>query len=349
MAPELPPPPPGRKGWPWTELQKDLPATRDDGSRWPRITVVTPSYNQGNFLEETIRSVLCQGYPDIELIIIDGGSSDMTIEVIRKYEPWIKHWVSEADKGQSHAINKGFRRSTGTWVGWQNSDDTYAAGTFAAIAKADLLYHNADIFYGNTWITEADNAGGQLASIHQVFCLESMIPLPFIFNQSTFFNQRIFDHGLFLDPTKQHMMDYDFMWRLALLGYRFQYADGVVGNFRQQPNAKTAYQSDIGCREFLDIYTYLYHHPRFPLELRTRVIKGWREQILNDWAHRRYDQLIVDTGRLVDVVGWKSLSSNIVFRYLSARFLRSPSDNLRNRYNHLRHVLRLLRGCSLDE
>lgn len=337
MTPNIPAPPAGRKGWPWTEVQANLPATREDGSPWPRITVVTPSYNQGNYLEETIRSVICQGYPDVELIIIDGGSCDMTIEVIRKYEPWIKHWVSEKDKGQSHAINKGFRKSTGTWVGWQNSDDTYSAGSFAAIAKADLLYPKADVFYGKTWLTEADNTGGELASVHPVFKLKSMIPLPFVFNQSTFFNQRIFEHGIFLDPNKKHMMDYDFMWRLVLCGYQFQYADGVVGNFRQQPLAKTAYQSDIGCLEFLDIYTFLYHHPKFPTELRSRVLKGWRDQIVNDWAHRRYDQLIVDTDRMIDVIGLKSLNASIVSRYLSAKFLRGPIDKVRRRYNHVRH------------
>jgi glycosyltransferase involved in cell wall biosynthesis len=337
MTPEIPAPPSGRKGWPWTEMETSVPSTREDGSQWPRITVVTPSYNQGIYLEETIRSVICQGYPNIEHIIIDGGSSDDSIEVIQKYEPWISYWVSEKDKGQAHAINKGFRKSTGAWVGWQNSDDTYAPRTFAAIAEAELLYPNVDVFYGNTWLTEPDNTGGELASIHPIFRLEDMIPLPFVFNQSTFFNQRVFDQGVFLDPRKQHMMDYDFMWRLVLSGYKFQYVDKVTGYFRQQPMAKTAYQSDIGCREFLDIYTFLYHHPRFPFELRPRVLKGWREQILNDWAHRRYDQLIVDTDKMVDVIGWQSLNANMILRYLSARFMREPSDKLRLKYRQFKH------------
>ena len=83
----------------------------------------TPSYNQGQFIEETIRSVLLQGYPDLEYIIIDGGSTDHSVEIIRKYEPWLTYWVSERDRGQSHAINKGFCRSTGVLLGWLNSDD----------------------------------------------------------------------------------------------------------------------------------------------------------------------------------------------------------------------------------
>src|ERR1700738_1526878 len=109
-------------GWPWTTETPRLPAVRPDGSRWPRITIVTPSFNQGQFIEETIRSVLLQGYPNLEYIIIDGGSTDNTVEIIKKYEPWIACWVSEKDRGQSDALNKGFARATGQILAWLCSD-----------------------------------------------------------------------------------------------------------------------------------------------------------------------------------------------------------------------------------
>ena len=95
-----------------------MPPVRPDGSAWPRISIVTPSYNQGQFIEETIRSILLQGYPDLEYIIIDGGSTDQSVEIIRKYEPWLTYWVSEKDRGQSHAINKGFERASGEIRGY---------------------------------------------------------------------------------------------------------------------------------------------------------------------------------------------------------------------------------------
>lgn len=115
----------------------DTPIPRySDTSFLPRITIVTPSYNQGEYLEATIRSVLEQEYPNLEYILIDGGSTDGSVEIIRKYEKWIDYWVSEPDRGQSHAINKGFERATGDIGNWLNSDDYYLPGALWAVAEA---------------------------------------------------------------------------------------------------------------------------------------------------------------------------------------------------------------------
>jgi cellulose synthase/poly-beta-1,6-N-acetylglucosamine synthase-like glycosyltransferase len=104
---ELPSAPPGKTGWPWTEESTAPPPSMADGKDWERITIVTPSFNQGAFIEETIRSVLLQGYPNLEYIVMDGGSTDNSVQIIKKYSPWLNYWVSEPDGGQSDAINRG--------------------------------------------------------------------------------------------------------------------------------------------------------------------------------------------------------------------------------------------------
>jgi len=140
---ELPPPPPQKIGWPWTEEVFQFSDTMPDGSLWPRVSVVTPSFNQGQYLEETIRSVLLQGYPNLEYIIIDGGSADNSVEIIRKYERWISFWVSEPDRGQAHAINKGFKKTTGDLLGWINSDDILLPNATEHLALAFCKFPNA--------------------------------------------------------------------------------------------------------------------------------------------------------------------------------------------------------------
>jgi glycosyltransferase involved in cell wall biosynthesis len=146
---ELPVSSENKKGWPWQEeIQPEVYSYKNN---WPTISIVVPSYNQGRFLEETLRSILLQNYPSIELIIIDGGSKDETVDIIKKYEPWIACWVSEKDRGQSDAINKGFSRVTGDIVTWLCSDDLYTAGTLKRVAEVfSELPRDYGVVYGGT-------------------------------------------------------------------------------------------------------------------------------------------------------------------------------------------------------
>jgi len=132
---DLPPAPAHKTGWPWIEANLALPPTMPDGKPYPKISIVTPSYNQGEFIEETIRSVLLQSYPNLEYIVIDGGSNDNSVEIIKKYEPWLTYWISEPDRGQANAINKGFARATGEIFAWLNSDDFYLPEALQLIAE----------------------------------------------------------------------------------------------------------------------------------------------------------------------------------------------------------------------
>ncbi len=148
---ELPSPPAGKTGWPWTEESPQHSNTAPGIEPWPRISIVTPSYNQGKFIEETIRSVLLQGYPNLEYFVIDGGSTDNSIEIIRKYEKWLTYWVSEPDRGQAHAVNKGLERATSEIAAYLNSDDVYLRGCLSHVGGA-YLKTRFDVLVGRRWL-----------------------------------------------------------------------------------------------------------------------------------------------------------------------------------------------------
>ncbi len=140
----LPPPPPGRTGWPWT-VETSPPVA---ANAWPRITIVTPSYQQAAYVEETLRSVLLQNYPALEYIVIDGGSSDGSANLIERYASRLAYWHSQRDHGQADAINQGFDRATGEIVGWLNSDDFLLPGALFAVAQA-FQQSQAEIVYAD--------------------------------------------------------------------------------------------------------------------------------------------------------------------------------------------------------
>jgi glycosyltransferase involved in cell wall biosynthesis len=146
--------PTGKSGWPWSSDPESMSIDRSQA--WPKITVFTPNYNYGHYLEETIRSVLLQGYPNLEYIILDGGSTDNSVEVIKKYEPWLTYWHSKPDRGQTDAIDQGLAKTTGEIFNWINSDDVLMPGALFAIAEGIKDY---DAFAGV--VTNFDELGNR--------------------------------------------------------------------------------------------------------------------------------------------------------------------------------------------
>jgi glycosyltransferase involved in cell wall biosynthesis len=218
---ELPPPPLGKTGWPWTEESNQLPDLMLDGSQWPRISIVTPNYNYGHFIEETIRSILLQGYPNLEYIIIDGESSDNSIEVVKKYERWLSFWVSEKDRGQTNAINKGIDRSTGIIFNWINSDDTLSKDSLNTVA--DLYIQNKfDLLIGVcAWIdidennrieaVRADRIPSESVNYWNLIERTSCIDQP-----SVFLNCGLLKSLNSLREDIHYVMDYEFYLRMLL-------------------------------------------------------------------------------------------------------------------------------------
>jgi glycosyltransferase involved in cell wall biosynthesis len=311
---ELPAPPIGKTGWPWTEQSEPLPERMPDGSEWLRISIVTPSYNQGQFIEETIRSVLLQGYPNVEYIIIDGGSTDNTVEVIKKYEHYIAYWVSEPDKGQSNALNKGFIQTTGQLIGWQNSDDYYYPQAFIKAAKAALELPDQDIIYGST---DYVDIGGTFlrGSNASSFDLQEMLPWVNMCNQSMFFRDKIFKDNNFIDESWQHCMDYEFFWRLALKGYNFHFLPDISAGFRQHNLAKGSSKNEVISVEFLKLYQLIYRQDKLPIKVREKALQSIQWLALHDFAASRILLFRQSVYVLGSISGIKYITSEIIIKY----------------------------------
>jgi glycosyltransferase involved in cell wall biosynthesis len=210
----------------------------------PRISLVTPSYNQGHFLEQTIDSVLGQGYPNLEYIIVDGGSTDSSVEVIRKHARHLCYWVSEPDSGQSDALIKGFARSTGILMNWINADDLLRPGALAAVAQAWIEDHAALIVGEDDQFTTAcDIPVGHFVPAGYQFpdCLRFWSG-DFRYHQPpTFFSRVAYEAVGGLRPDLHYVMDFDLYTRmLAIPGTRVHYLKQVLSAFRLHPAAKTA-------------------------------------------------------------------------------------------------------------
>lgn len=267
---ELPLSPASKIGWPWTEESEQLPDTMPDGSPWPRLSIVTPSYNQAQFIEETIRSVLLQGYPDIEYVIVDGGSTDGSVDIIRKYEPWITYWVSESDAGQADAINKGFAKATGVIYSWLNSDDSFLPQALQKVADAYQRNSDAGGWFGGCRRVDAvgnllfvhwpnDVGVEDLANWH-----ENWVQQP-----ACFFSRRFWEAGGTLDNDLYCAIDFDLWLRLAK-DWSIEKIDQELAIARSHPGAKTSAQRSL---MFAETYYVQVRH-------------GFHRQAISDMAIR---------------------------------------------------------------
>ena len=228
-------------------------SANDAGKGYPKLTIITPSYNQADFLERTILSVLNQNYPNLEYIIVDGGSTDRSVEVIKKYEQYLAYWVSEKDKGQVHAINKGLERATGDWISFQNSDDVYFPGTFQRFGKA-ALEQSADILYGDLFMITTDDEVTEVlkTTSYSLTCqiLEGMQ----IHNQSLFFKKSLVEKYGKFDESFRFAFDYEFITRYTLHdSTKIRKIDGLGGALRVHADAKSSTIASVGSEEHLRI------------------------------------------------------------------------------------------------
>ena len=247
-------PPSDRTGWPWTQANSQFPVF-PERCAYPKISIVTPSYNQAQFLEETLRSVLLQGYPNLEYLVLDGGSTDGSKEIIEAYAPHLTYWRSEPDDGQSAAIREGFSRATGDILGWLNSDDLLLPGCLHNVARYFMQNPDAECVVGGTIVVDADNRvvrdrmGLPKISRGGIRTLKRLLLVDCGFYQpASFWRRGTYSEVGALDPQFVFTMDYDLYLRFAARR-PLNHVDKLLACFRFHPQSKTSRLQETRARE----------------------------------------------------------------------------------------------------
>jgi glycosyltransferase involved in cell wall biosynthesis len=254
---DLPAPEGGRSGWPW-----DQGAAGDKAERGlPRISIVIPSFNQGRHIEAAIRSVLLQGYPDVELIVMDGGSRDGTVAILRQYEPWIAHWVSAPDRGQSHAIVEGMRQATGEICAWIGCDDMYLPGALMRVGRyfadrpaCDWLAGSGELLFPDC--NRRGTMRSQVGSLYELQCFWRFGGDCFVVSPSAFWRKRLWDDAGGLREHLHYAMDYD-LWLRFAERTTLHGIDDVLSVARREAGGKTF---DHRERSWAEVIQCAYEH-----------------------------------------------------------------------------------------
>jgi len=253
----------------------------------PALSIVTPSYNQGMFLERTMRSVLDQEYPRLEYIVQDGGSNDGTKELLRSYGDKLHHWESHADSGQAQAINFGFRHATGDILAYLNSDDLLLPGSLAYVARYFNAHPDVDVLYGHRIIIDVNDqeVGRWILPPHEDDLLSWA---DFVPQETLFWRRRIWERvGGRLDTSFQFALDWDLLIRFRDAGARFTRVPRFLGAFRVHPQQKTSARiADLGYAEMLRLRQRCLGRPVSDAEIRARVNWFVAKHIIYHQLHR---------------------------------------------------------------
>lgn len=236
---ELPPPPESTTIWPWTKGSRALPETMPDGQPWPLISIVMPSFNQGEFLEQGIRSVLLQSYPRLEFIVVDGGSTDGTLDIIERYDEWLKHWVSEHDAGPASALNKGFGVASGEILGFLNADDFYLPACLATVAREFQAHAEADIVSGHGYFAKSTGELGVPTFSDRWNLKRFRYGACVLVQQATFFRRSAFERVNGFRQRTRTCWDMELWADMALAGAAFHSMDEFIAAFRLHPRSIT--------------------------------------------------------------------------------------------------------------
>lgn len=248
------PPCPGRTGWPWDDMTHPLvPPRQHTGECNLKVSIVTVNYNGGQFLEETIRSVLLQNHSACEYIIIDGSSTDESLQIIKRYEPWLHYWVSEPDTGQPNAINKGLSRCTGSVIGILNSDDVYLPGALNCASRLFAADPGFDWLMGVCQVFDDARAFSRLWKPRQPTSIADLILGSSGPGQATFIRSTVIARVGFFEENLQYAFDSEYWMRMAIAGLRPKLTAAVLAKFRLHPTSKSCAEGEKFLADFIVI------------------------------------------------------------------------------------------------
>lgn len=235
-----------------------------DRADLPLVTIVTPSYNQAKFLEDCICSVLAQNYPHIEYLVIDGASSDRSVDIICNYADRIAYWESTPDRGQAHAINKGLQRAQGDLLGWLNSDDVLKEGAVSRAVQALLDHPDTGVVYGR--LERIDAQGGllptpELPKDRITFGLDQVIGECIVNQPGSLWRRLAMEQVGLLDEGLHYSLDYDYWIRMAMSGVQFLRLTDVLAQFRLSRDSKTVGRTAEMALEQMEVLERLISRP----------------------------------------------------------------------------------------
>jgi GT2 family glycosyltransferase len=273
----------------------------------PTISMVTPSYAQGRFLQRTISSVLDQGYPELEYFVQDGGSTDDTLEILRAHDRRLTGWCSEPDEGQADAINRGFSRTTGEIMGWLNSDDCLMPGALACVGRYFVDHPDVDVLYGNrVMIDENDSQIGLwILPSHNDLALTLA---DFVPQETLFWRRSIWDAvGGGVDPAFGYALDWDLLLRFREAGANMVHVPRFLGAFRVHEHQKTSAEEVLGAKECAQLRIRVHGRAMDGDEITRRLRPYLRRHVIVHNRQRLVDRLPL---RRVEVHLGRSLRPN---------------------------------------
>ena len=261
----------------------------------PLVSIITPSYNQAPYLQQTMQSVLEQDYPNIEYIVVDGGSTDSSVEVIKKYADQLAYWISERDSGQAEAINKGFARANGEVLAWLNSDDYYMLNTISVAVRCFEQNPDVVMVYGDMLAVDGEGQNINVLKYKQL-TLEDLLCFQIVGQPSVFFRRSALEKTGWLDPTFHFMLDHHLWIRLAQQG-RILHIPQVWSAARYHPLAKNRARAAEFGREAFRVLDWAKKEPG----LGDKVSKVKRRALAS--AHRYDARYLLDGGQTAAALG----------------------------------------------